>query len=59
MPLAEYVRSWNIDNFSIRGNDLRVGSRHWKAEECQCGLPECAGWSIFPARDAAPKRAHS
>lgn len=46
--LADYLRAWKIDNFSIRGEHVRIGDHEWLARECHCGLPDCDGWEIRP-----------
>jgi hypothetical protein len=53
MPLADYLRSSKIDNFSIAGDRVRIGSRYWTARPCGCGRVECDGWELLPAPGGA------
>jgi hypothetical protein len=46
--LHTYIESFGIKNFSIAGNQVRMGSRLWQADECRCGLKECEGWEMIP-----------
>jgi hypothetical protein len=46
--LHTYSESFGIENFSIAGNQVRMGSRLWQADECRCGLKECEGWEMIP-----------
>jgi hypothetical protein len=45
--LHTYIESFGIKNFSIAGNQVRMGSRLWQADECRCGLKECEGWEMI------------
>ncbi|MBY0519099.1 MAG: hypothetical protein K2P79_01590 [Sphingomonas sp.] len=46
--VAERLRAMAIDNFSLVGNIVRIGSAEWRLSECRCGFAGCDGWSIEP-----------
>jgi hypothetical protein len=48
LALQSYIRSFGIENFSIAGDQVRVGSRFWRADECRCELEACEGWAMIP-----------
>jgi hypothetical protein len=46
--LEQFLHSHLIDNFRIDGDAVRIGSRTYRALECQCGVPGCDGWEMVP-----------
>lgn len=46
MTLEEKLRGQQIDNWAIDGDQVRIGSRLWRAERCACGSPRCDGWAF-------------
>jgi hypothetical protein len=55
LALPNYIRSFGIENFAIEGDQVRVGSRFWRADECRCALEACEGWAMIPVRPAKPR----
>jgi hypothetical protein len=54
IALEEFLQGWNIDNYVVTENGVRIGSRTWLAEECNCGFERCDGWALTPVRPHDP-----
>lgn len=46
--VATRLRAIDIDNFSMAGNIVRIGSAAWLLSACSCGFSGCDGWSLEP-----------
>jgi hypothetical protein len=53
VSLADYLRSFHIDNFAIHGDRVRIGARIWHASRCRCGEQGCDGWQVVPTAAGA------
>lgn len=42
------LRAADIDNFTIDGNIVRIGSAAWMLSACACGFEGCDGWALEP-----------
>jgi hypothetical protein len=51
ISLEQYVRQW-ASEAEIEGDRVILRDRAWQARRCPCGLRECDGWSIVPARSS-------
>ena len=54
LPLAEYLRAAQIDNFAIEGGTVRIGAQRWIAEPCNCSSTDCDGWTVTPLSNEGP-----